>query len=605
MDRWLVVAVSRCLYRRSELGAYSNNLTASETWLGTPFDFQVGFIRDSSWANMRSDAAAAAAGAPYTRPTFWAIGLTPGLTATPVTSLASIAGGSNDADITFIAQQLLLTQASGDIWVRPGWEMNGDFYPWTIGGGLHTDFANAFIKWVTLFRAVSSRFKCSFCVNLTNINVPGGHFDPVLAYPGDSYVDAIEGDVYFDVNLQPDGGALFGYYKDVADRGLTWLYTFANTHSRPWGVIEWGINSDTATYWPIIDLMYNFLVANGASRSGYWDSNDNFSGKLSNNQYPTAATRFIADFGKPIITSAATASVAGGDAFSWPLTAGHTIVVWQIIGGADSSKFLISGSNLTMAAKDFSAPTDVGGNNVYDVQIRAVDARQQVSATQNFAVTVTAPVTDLYPAYDGAFDPVNSFYKVGAFKTNTLAAFLARPEVHFSSDPTAAISASGYLSADVYGLYVQLTSSAAWSVFTEQLTPTFSSGVYSTLCGLQRSVETSTRLTICRDGFTSPTQQARTTVRNGGAAVGTDTNYQSLGSAGTNVKLAITTLGTAVKYYGGGLLRRTESTVVFATKTLDQLTIGDNAGEAAWGALVKRILWKTSTDDAAALAWTP
>lgn len=359
-----------------QLGAYSNNLTSSETWLGAPFDYQLGFIRNSSWANMRTDASNAAA-ASYTRPQYWAVALTPGLTATPVTTLANVGAGSNDADITYIAQQLLLTQAGGTIWIRPGWEMNGNFYPWTQGGTTQSqlDYVAAFQKWVTLFRAVSSRFKFSFCVNLGSTNGTD-HLDPTLAYPGDSYVDAIEGDVYFDIGSTSSASALWGFYK-AASAGLDWLVAYAATHSKPCGIVETGINSDT--YSPIIDNLAAYAVSSSLARISYWESNDNFSAKLSANQYPNSATAFIADFGKPVITSASSATGDISGTFTQVLTASKA-VTWQIVGGANKSKFSISGSNLQIIGPAVGT---------YVVQVRAVDSRDQY-VLQTFTATIVA-----------------------------------------------------------------------------------------------------------------------------------------------------------------------------------------------------------------------
>lgn len=376
------------------MGAYSNDIAESDAWLGAPFDFTLGFIRSATWAAMRTDAAAAAA-ATYTKPVFWAVGLTPGLTATPVTPLSSVAAGSNNADFTYIAQQLLLTQATGDILVRPGWEMNGNFYPWKMGGGIQADFAGAFVQFVNCFRAVSDRFKFSYCANLTQIDTGNGHFDPVLSYPGDAYVDRIDGDVYYEVGSGSNASDLFGFFRE-ADRGLNWLRDFAGTHGKPWGVPEFGINSDT--YSSIITLIADYFVANSASLAGYWESNDNFAGKLSNNQYPNAATLFKARYGLPTINSAATVNVESGAPLAFALV-GNRPGTWQIIGGADAAQFSLSGASvpsgtatLNMAAKNSGTPVDAGGNNVYDVQLRFVDTRQKV-ATQNFAATVVAAYT--------------------------------------------------------------------------------------------------------------------------------------------------------------------------------------------------------------------
>ncbi|MBH1988336.1 MAG: DUF4347 domain-containing protein, partial [Burkholderiales bacterium] len=65
-------------------------------------------------------------------------------------------------------------------------------------------------------------------------------------------------------------------------------------------------------------------------------------------------------------------------------------VSYSIIGGADAGKFSINSSTgvLTFnAAPDFENPTDVGGNNVYDVIVRA-SAGGQID-TQTLAVNVT------------------------------------------------------------------------------------------------------------------------------------------------------------------------------------------------------------------------
>jgi hypothetical protein len=65
-------------------------------------------------------------------------------------------------------------------------------------------------------------------------------------------------------------------------------------------------------------------------------------------------------------------------------------VTYSISGGADAAAFAISSSSgvLTfVSAPNFEAPTDAGGNNVYDVDVRASDGT--LSDTQAIAVTVT------------------------------------------------------------------------------------------------------------------------------------------------------------------------------------------------------------------------
>ena len=65
-------------------------------------------------------------------------------------------------------------------------------------------------------------------------------------------------------------------------------------------------------------------------------------------------------------------------------------MTYSISGGADAAKFTINattGALAFVAAPNFETPTDAGGNNVYDAQVRASDG--SLTDTQNIAVTVT------------------------------------------------------------------------------------------------------------------------------------------------------------------------------------------------------------------------
>ena len=68
-----------------------------------------------------------------------------------------------------------------------------------------------------------------------------------------------------------------------------------------------------------------------------------------------------------------------------------TAITYSISGGADAGKFTINASTGALSfvsAPDFENPTDVGGNNVYDVIVQASDGG--LTDTQSIAVTVTA-----------------------------------------------------------------------------------------------------------------------------------------------------------------------------------------------------------------------
>ena len=70
--------------------------------------------------------------------------------------------------------------------------------------------------------------------------------------------------------------------------------------------------------------------------------------------------------------------------------AGQTLS-YSIVGGADAGKFTINATTGALAfvtAPNFEAPTDAGGNNVYDVTVQVSDGNGGID-TQAIAVTVT------------------------------------------------------------------------------------------------------------------------------------------------------------------------------------------------------------------------
>ena len=98
----------------------------------------------------------------------------------------------------------------------------------------------------------------------------------------------------------------------------------------------------------------------------------------------------------PVITSSATPSVAENQTSVLTVAAtdedlpGQT-VTFSITSGADQGKFSINGSTgeLTFnTAPDFENPTDIGANNVYEVQVTADDGNGGTDV-QDISVTVT------------------------------------------------------------------------------------------------------------------------------------------------------------------------------------------------------------------------
>ncbi len=91
----------------------------------------------------------------------------------------------------------------------------------------------------------------------------------------------------------------------------------------------------------------------------------------------------------PVITSATNISQPENAALTIPLTANET-VTWKIVGGNDQAKFTLTGSNLTLPAKDFEAPDDSDANNTYIVRVRATDTSSNYSE-----VVITVTITDV------------------------------------------------------------------------------------------------------------------------------------------------------------------------------------------------------------------
>ncbi len=99
----------------------------------------------------------------------------------------------------------------------------------------------------------------------------------------------------------------------------------------------------------------------------------------------------------PVITSAAAFTVAENSAFSATLTANQP-VTWANTGGADTIRFGVAGTTVSMSARNFDAPTDADANNVYQVQVTATNPDTGLSSLpQTISVTVTN-VNDTNPA---------------------------------------------------------------------------------------------------------------------------------------------------------------------------------------------------------------
>ena len=99
----------------------------------------------------------------------------------------------------------------------------------------------------------------------------------------------------------------------------------------------------------------------------------------------------------PSITSGGSASFAeNGTGAVYTVRAsasdGEGSISYSISGGADSAQFSINSSSGVVSFKnspDFETPTDAGSDNIYNLEVKATEAGNAVTATRSVAVTVS------------------------------------------------------------------------------------------------------------------------------------------------------------------------------------------------------------------------
>ena len=148
-------------------------------------------------------------------------------------------------DFTSYATQFaqnLVAAGVGDAIIRLSWEMNGNWFDDNIGS-TSTDYANWVAFWrntVLAMKAVpGAHFQFVWCINNGYRNIPFSSY-----YPGDDVVDIIGDDVY-DEGV-PVGENRWNYIYNLPG-GLASLVPFANQHSKPIAIPEWGVGTSDPT----------------------------------------------------------------------------------------------------------------------------------------------------------------------------------------------------------------------------------------------------------------------------------------------------------------------------------------------------------------------
>jgi len=582
------------------LGVWSGTDEADDfqTWLGAAVDLVDKHADRSSWGGMATSISDfGTLNAAADQAIVWSI---PPMLSSG-TTLSAAASGSYNSNYDTIAAAVLAAhnKPSGPILIRTGWEQNGNWQPWAAQDSTNGDYFKAmWVHFVTRFRAASSRFKFIWCPN-------EGQSDPDLSWPGAAYVDLIGMDVYYNAGSNAgDGTGYFGFIK-TDTYGLDWLVAKGAAESKPICIPEWGVKAsqganvgepgpatETSSQAAYVALFADWIVDNGVFYATYWDSNLDIDTKLSSGQYPLTGAEFKNWFGAPNITTAATGNLTGDGttAFSLAITTLSPISSISLSDNADG--FGTSGTNLTLSAQTWAD----GGDNTRTVTVTATDARG-LTDTLAYTLTITEPVTDLYPGYVVAISPAESFFKVGEKITDSVATFLGWAEVGYLSDPIASFSGSAYTPVSGEGLKVVLPSSSDWSIYLTVGTPAHVSGVYHTVCFLHDAGSGNANgVEIARDGYdgSSPFNI------NGSAKQGysniTSGTFTTIATGATS-KFGLTTSSSSIKWFKGGSLLKTFNDNLMADAPMEELYIGcQQNGTAGYAAPISKVLVKQSTD---------
>jgi hypothetical protein len=309
---------------RRILGAYAGpgtrgiaGLREFERWSGVQTAYALDFAPADSWTDLTGPGWQLAAWASAGRRLIYSVpmfphpdGASPGGEVRNL--LDDCAAGVFDGHWTELATRLV-ARGLADTIVRPGWEFNGDWYPWAS--------RDREAEYASCFRHVAQTMR----------TVAGGHFsylwNPAIgkdrssaekAYPGDAYVDFVGVDLYdtsWTANTYPLApGATLEQRIQIQRRtwsedheDLRFWVKFATTHGRPLAIPEWGLSERSDghgggdnTYF--IDRVLQFIgdPANRVAFAMYFDVDVNLdSGGFDRHQisaptsaFPSAGRRF-------------------------------------------------------------------------------------------------------------------------------------------------------------------------------------------------------------------------------------------------------------------------------------------------------------------------
>jgi hypothetical protein len=274
---------------RTMLGVYVGNtpvdVVTFEQWLGRPVDGVLGYTGQASWQDYDGSVGwAAGLWRDLNRKILWSIPLIP-----QGASLEEAARGSYNSHYLKAAAELAQFRKQDSVlYIRTGWEFNGNWFPWAASGKPQA-FISAWRHFAASYRSVSGRFRFDWCPNFGDTGM-----DPADAYPGDDYVDIIGMDIYDEtIWCQIEDPVARWAYNLQEPFGLNWHRDFARAHDKPMSYPEWGTGGNGSGDNPyMIEQMFLWCRENQVVYQTYWNSNADYPGKLSDNQYPSAAQKY-------------------------------------------------------------------------------------------------------------------------------------------------------------------------------------------------------------------------------------------------------------------------------------------------------------------------
>ncbi len=265
------------------VGNNPGDVQGFERWLGREVDGVLGYTGGSTWAEIGDPGWFIELWSRIDRPVFWSVPLVP---PKDRNGLHEAASGVHNAVYRRAARKLASFRPQDRrVFVRTGWEFNGDWFPWSAAGRERA-FAGAFRQFVDSFRSVSDRFLFEW-----NVNMGASKADPELCYPGDAHVDIVGMDFYW--HLQHTSRDPLEAWDKMLNQGhgLRWHQEFAAARGKPTAYSEWGVTTDDAG--PILERVKAWFDDHDVVYQTYWDSNSEFPGKLSGGQFARTGDAYV------------------------------------------------------------------------------------------------------------------------------------------------------------------------------------------------------------------------------------------------------------------------------------------------------------------------